>query len=194
MGSTRPREAAFKARSVSPKLPPAYAWLSKEPGPRVLVEALALFGTKETPGAASNPAILGWARETGVAGAYVNDGIAWCGLMTAVVVKRAGFEPVKAPLRARNWAAFGTKADKPSLGDILVFERSGGGGHVGIYVGESATTFFVLGGNQGDQVSIAPIAKSRLLAARRCPWKLAQPGTVRPVRLAAGGTLSTNEA
>ena len=177
-----------------PPLPAAYAWLSKETGPRVLVEALALFGTRETPGAASNPAILAWAKEVGVAGAYVNDGIAWCGLYVATVVKRAGFAPVSAPLWACNWAGFGTKADKPSLGDILVFERAGGGGHVGIYVGESATTFFVLGGNQGDQVSIAPIAKSRLLAARRCPWKLAQPANVRPIRLAAGGALSTNEA
>jgi uncharacterized protein (TIGR02594 family) len=173
-----------------PPLPTAYAWLSKETGPRVIVEALALFGTKEVPGTASNPAILGWAKEVGVAGAYVNEGIAWCGLFVATVVKRAGFAPVAAPLWARNWAAFGTKVDKPSLGDILVFERPGGGGHVG----EDAGAYHVLGGNQGDPVSIAPIAKSRLLAARRCPWKLSQPANVRPIRLAAGGTRSTNEA
>jgi len=177
-----------------PQLPAAYAWLSKEAAPRVLVEALALFGTKETPGAASNPAILGWAREVGAAGAYVNDGIAWCGLFVATVVKRAGFAPVSAPLWARNWAGFGTKAVKPSLGDVLVFERAGGGGHVGIYVGEDATAYHVLGGNQGDAVSIARVAKDRCLAVRRCPWKLAQPANVRPIRLAAGGALSTNEA
>lgn len=179
---------------MPPKLPTAYAWLAREAGLKVIAEALALFGTRETPGAASNPAILGWAREVGVAGAYVNDGIAWCGLLTAVVVKRAGFAPVSAPLWARNWATWGTKADKPSLNDVLVFERPGGGGHVGLYVGEDATAYHVLGGNQGDQVKISPIAKGRLLAARRCPWKLAQPANVRPVRVAAGGALSTNEA
>lgn len=177
-----------------PQLPAAYAWLSKEAAPRVLVEALALFGTRETPGAASNPAILGWAREVGVAGAYVNDGIAWCGLFVATVVKRSGFDPVANPLWARNWAGFGTKAAKPSLGDILVFERPGGGGHVGLYVGEDATAYHVLGGNQGDQVKFSPIAKSRCIAVRRCPWKVAQPANVRPIRLAAGGALSTNEA
>lgn len=177
-----------------PQLPSAYAWLSKETGPRVVIEALALFGTRETPGAASNPAILGWAKEVGIAGAYVNDGIAWCGLFVATVVKRAGFAPVANPLWARNWAGFGTKADKPSLGDILVFERPGGGGHVGIYVGEDATAYHVLGGNQSDQVKVSPIAKSRCIAVRRCPWKLSQPANVRPVRLAAGGALSTNEA
>lgn len=175
-------------------LPAAYAWLAREAGPRVLVEALALYGTRETAGSASNPVILAWAKEVGVAGAYVNDGIAWCGLYVATVVRRAGFEPVANPLWARNWAAFGTPAAKPSLGDILVFERAGGGGHVGLYVGEDASAWHVLGGNQGDEVSIVRIAKGRLLAARRCPWRLAQPAAVRPIRLAAGGALSTNEA
>lgn len=175
-------------------LPSAYAWLGREPGPRVLLEALSLYGTKETPGAASNPVILGWAKEVGVAAAYVNDGIAWCGLFVAVVTKRAGFEPVKNPLWARNWGSWGQPAAKRSLGDILVFERAGGGGHVGLYVGEDDTTLYVLGGNQSDQVCITRIAKSRCIAARRCPWKIAQPGNVRPVRLAAGGALSVNEA
>ncbi|MFJ7441079.1 TIGR02594 family protein [Methylorubrum thiocyanatum] len=177
-----------------PKLPAPYAWLASEAGPKVLVEALALFGTRETPGAASNPVILAWARETGLARDYTNDGIAWCGLFVAVVTKRAGFEPVKAPLWARNWGSWGQKADKPSLGDILVFERAGGGGHVGLYVGEDASAYHVLGGNQSDQVCVSRIAKARCIAVRRCPWKLAQPSNVRPVRLAAGGALSTNEA
>lgn len=179
---------------AKPALPAAYAWLASEPGPRVLVEALALFGTRETAGSASNPVILAWAREVGLDRDYRSDDVAWCGLFVATVVRRAGFEPVAAPLWARNWAAFGTPAVKPSLGDVLVFERAGGGGHVGLYVGEDATAWHVLGGNQGDQVSIVRLAKSRLLAARRCPWKLAQPANVRPVRLAAGGTISTNEA
>ncbi len=177
-----------------PQLPAPYAWLARESGPRVLVEALALFGTKETPGAASNPVILGWAKEVGVGRDYVNDGIAWCGLFVATVTKRAGFEPVANPLWARNWGSWGRKADKPSLGDVMVFERPGGGGHVGLYVGEDATAYHVLGGNQSDQVKVSPIAKSRCLAVRRCPWKVAQPANVRPVRLAAGGALSTNEA
>lgn len=176
-----------------PPLPSAYAWLSKEAGPRVLIEALALYGTKETTGAASNPAILAWARETGLDRDYKADSVPWCGLYVATVVKRAGFEPVKNPLWARNWATWGTKADKPSLGDVLVYVRDGGG-HVGIYVGENATAYFTLGGNQGDAVSIVPIAKARAIAVRRCPWKFAQPANVRPIRLAAGGALSTNEA
>ena len=179
---------------MPPKLPAAYAWLAREAAPRVLVEALALYGTRETAGAANNPTILAWAKETGLDRDYRSDDVAWCGLFVATVFKRAGFEPVKAPLWARNWAAFGTKADKASLGDVLVFERAGGGGHVGLYVGEDASAYHVLGGNQGDAVSIVRVAKSRCLAVRRCPWRLAQPPAVRPVRLAAGGAISTNEA
>lgn len=178
----------------APALPAAYAWLAREAGPRVLVEALALFGTKKVPGAASNPAILAWAREVGVASTYTNDGVAWCDLFVATVTKRAGFDPVANTLWARNWLSFGTKAAVPALGDVLVFSRPGGGGHVGFYVGEGATAYHVLGGNQGDQVRFNPIAKSRCIAVRRCPWKLAQPANVRPIRLAAGGALSTNGA
>lgn len=75
-----------------------------------------------------------------------------------------------------------------------MFERAGGGGHVGLYVGDDAGAYHVLGGNQSDQVCVSRIAKARCIAVRRCPWKLAQPGNVRPVRPAAGGALSTNEA
>ena len=48
---------------------------------------------------------------------------------------------------------------------VLVFER-GSGGHVGFAIGQDDTHFFVLGGNQSDAVTIARIAKSRLLGAR----------------------------
>lgn len=99
-------------------LPTAYAWLARETGPRVLVEALDLFGTRETPGAASNPAILGWAKEVGVAGAYVNDGIAWCGLFVATVVgdaPRAG-EPCPPILPGLSPSAEGSGPDPAPSG------------------------------------------------------------------------------
>ena len=55
-------------------------------------------------------------------------------------------------------------------------------------------TGHVLGGNQGDRVSIKRIAKGRLIGAQRCPWRINQPSNVRRIELAAGGKLSTNEA
>lgn len=175
-------------------LPPAYAWLAREPGPAMLREALALYGTAEKVGTANNPVILGWARELGLGQIYTADATPWCGLFVAVAAKRGSWSPVKNPLWARNWATWGTHVAEPSLGDVLVFSREGGAGHVGLYVGEDGGAYHVLGGNQGDRVSIVRVAKGRLIAARRAAWRVVQPANVRPIRLAAGGALSTDEA
>jgi uncharacterized protein (TIGR02594 family) len=175
-------------------LPSRYAWLAREPGPKMIVEALKLFGTMEKPGAANNPTIVAWAKEVGgeVADVYKADSIPWCGLFMAVVARRAGKEPPRHPLWALSWSAFGAKTPAPALGDVLVFTRNGGG-HVGLYVGEDASAFHVLGGNQSDSVCIARIAKARLYAARR-PLYRVQPANVRPIRLESTGALSLNEA
>lgn len=176
-------------------LPKAYAWLAAEPGPRILLEGLKTFGTVEVPGPDDNPAIMAWAKATGMAKIYKKDSTAWCGLWMAYVSLQAGWDLPVNPLWARNWATWGTHIDKNKsmLGDVLVFER-GSSGHVGIYVGESPTVFHVLGGNQSDRVMIKPIAKDRHLETRRSPWRVNQPGNVRRVDLAMTGALSTNEA
>ncbi len=176
-------------------LPPAYAWLDEiNPLPRMVAEGLRLFGTAEAAGAADNPAIIGWAAEVGeaVACAYRADAVPWCGLFMAVVAARAGKSVPAQPLWALNWRSFGVAADVPALGDVLVFRRPGGGGHVGLYVGEDERAYHVLGGNQGNRVCISRIAKGRLAAARRPAYRVA-PACVVPVWLAALGALSTNE-
>lgn len=179
-------------------LPAAYSWLSKESGPKILLEALKLYGTLEVPGVASNPEILKWAKEVGytkLAFQYVSDEVPWCGLFLAICATRAGFEIPGVPLRALSWAGFGKEIKKESamLGDVLTFTRKGGG-HVGLYVGEDAKAFHVLGGNQGDSVSITRIAKERLYGVSRCKWKVSQPNNVRKVWLSDKGVLSENEA
>ena len=175
-------------------LPSRYGWLAREPGPKMIVEALKLYGTLEKPGSANNPTIIAWAREVGaeVADVYKADSIPWCGLFMAVVAKRAGKEVPKHPLWALSWSAFGAKSPQPALGDVLVFTRKGGG-HVALYVGEDGSAFHVLGGNQSDRVCITRIAKARLYAARR-PLYRVQPTNVRPINLASMGALSLNEA
>lgn len=175
-------------------LPPAYRWLDElAPLPRMLGEARKLYGTFEVAGPASNPLILEWAKEVGLARAYSEDAIPWCGLFMALVAKRAGKPIVEGPLWARNWAKFGKAADKAQLGDVLVFRRGQGAGHVGLYVGEDYGAYHVLGGNQADGVTITRIGKDRCIAVRRPAYRKA-PATVKPVPLAANGTLSANEA
>ena len=183
--------------------PPGYAWLADLGQlPRTISEGLALLGTAETVGKGSNRTILSWRDELNqaagvnpnaqpVAG-YSDDDIPWCGLFAAIVTLRAGKAVVAAPLWARNWAQFGQGGFAAGLGDVLVFSRNGGG-HVGFYVAEDATAYHVLGGNQGNRVSITRVARDRCIAARR-PVYTQQPTSVRPYRVAASGALSRNEA
>ncbi len=182
-------------------LPPQYSWLMGVPWPPMLGVAINEFGLVEGEGDANNPIILGWAREAAEAGAgawleafYVQDSVPWCGLFMAMCAARAGYGVQPDCLSARGWMDWGDKTVEPGLGDVLVFWRGrpdGSNGHVGLYIGEDADCFHVLGGNQGDAVSIVRIAKSRLLGARRWPGGPKAPMV--PLA-AAGGAISENEA
>lgn len=177
---------------MSQVLETKYAWLANEPGPKILLAALPLYGTKELFGRESNPVILAWARELGLEKDYTNDEIPWCGLFAALVVSRAGKPVPKLPLWARSWAKWGQECE-PELGCILVFERGPTSGHVGIYVGEDAKFYYVYGGNQRDKVSIVPIERKRLIASR-CMYT-AKPANVRKVILSLDGAeVSRNES
>jgi uncharacterized protein (TIGR02594 family) len=174
------------------RLPKQHQWLSLEDAPRHLLKALELYGTAEIVGPKHNPVIMSWAKELKI-DYYKNDEIPWCGLFMAIVMRRAERPVVKDPLRALSWATFGVDVKTPMLGDVLTFTRNGGG-HVGLYVFENATHFGVLGGNQGNAVSITMIAKSRLFKVRR-PAYNAMPANVRAINLnGAGVPITTNEA
>jgi uncharacterized protein (TIGR02594 family) len=178
-------------------LPPAYKWLETEPGPRILLEMLKMYGTVETPGPGNNPTIMAWAKSIGLEKVYKSDATAWCGLGMAYAAGQAGWDnaPMGNALWARNWASWGNPVAQGAemLGDVLVFLR-GTGGHVGEYIGEDDTHFHVLGCNQSDAVNIRRKEKSLLIAARRCPWRIKQPANVRKIYLSATGVLSENEA
>jgi len=170
-----------------------YDFLKSETSPKILVEAVKLLGTKEIVGKQHNPVILGWAEELGLQKVYTADEIPWCGLAVAYATHKAKLEVIDKPLWALSWAKWGTEVKEPMLGDILTFKRDGGG-HVGIYVGEDKDCYHVLGGNQGNAMSVTRIVKSRLYQARRTKWKVAQPANVRKVILDAKGAISKNEA
>lgn len=171
----------------------SYDWLKHEASPKILVQAVKQLGVKEIVGKEHNPVILNWAKELGLSKVYNTDEIPWCGLFVAYCCHAAGLEVVSKPLWALSWANWGFEPTAPMLGDVLTFKRDGGG-HVGIYVGEDKDHYHVLGGNQGNSVSISRIAKTRLYKARRTAWKIAQPANVRVVKLEAKGVITTNEA
>lgn len=174
-------------------IPAQYTWITHEPGPKMILEALKLFGTVEGAGAKDNPTILAWAKEVGLARTYSHDSIPWCGLFMAVVAQRAGKEITDSPLWALSWADFGNPTQGgPMLGDVLTFKREGGG-HVALYVGEDESAYHCLGGNQSDQVCFTRMPKGRFYRARRPRYNV-QPSNVRKILLSANGRLSTNEA
>lgn len=165
----------------------------QQPGlPLLIQQAMKYLNVAEIKGPASNDVIMRWAKHLGLEKTYTNDDIAWCGLFVAYVVKRSGREPIDSPLWARHWSSWGLPAPTPSLGDILVFRRNVGG-HVGFYVAEDKDAYHVLGGNQGNRVSIVRIEKKRLITARR-PVYTKAPATAKPYLVSAKGTLSTDEA
>lgn len=180
------------------RLPPAYRWLARESYlPKHLVEAIKLFGTVETPGAADSPIIMGWRDELRAAGVdikgYSADSVPWCGLFAAIVMHRAGRPVCPSPLWALSWSTWGKDGAQPELGDLLTFKRPGGG-HVALYIAEDRQGYYhVLGGNQGDKVNIMRIAKTRMHACRQ-PDYAAKPANIRPVIVSAGGEVSSNEA
>ncbi|MFC3579143.1 TIGR02594 family protein [Sphingomonas hylomeconis] len=166
--------------------------------PAWLSHARMLFGTREAAGAANNASILGWAKLLGakVLGmAYNADSVPWCGLFVANCLRAAGIDlsAIKVAVRAKAWEEWGSnlRAEYLAPGAILVFDRAGGG-HVAFYVGEDRTHYHVLGGNQGDRVSVMRLEKSRCIA-RRWPKGVAVLG--KPVHVGASGVpVSSNEA
>lgn len=152
--------------------------------------ATKLLGTKERVGVDSNPVILEWAKSLNgwVSSFYKDDSIPWCGLFVAHCLSEAGFNGPRNPLRALAWADWGVPT-APVEGAVLVFRRPGGG-HVGFYVGETASAYKVRGGNQGDAVSDIWISKDRFVVAR---WPKDTQILTTKVILNSSGNLSANE-
>lgn len=162
----------------------------RAPRPPWLDEAYRLIGQREIPGPRHNSWIASsWARLG--AGWFNDDETPWCGLFAAHCIQAAGLPFPKMFPRAKAWADWG-KPCPATVGAVVVFGRQGGG-HVGFLVGESASNFYVLGGNQSNAVNIMPIAKSRMVPGGiRWPSQLGLPAAGLP-RM-AGGVISTNEA
>jgi uncharacterized protein (TIGR02594 family) len=157
------------------------------------IEAQRAIGVKEDTSPASNPLIIGWARRLRID--YAKDEISWCGLFVAhcIGLTLPGEVLPANPLGARNWGSLGI-ACAPQPGAVISFwreSRAGWKGHVGFYVGEDASAYHILGGNQGDAVNVKRFARDRFLAAR---WpKTAPPPAGGPRLLRPDGSLSNNE-
>jgi uncharacterized protein (TIGR02594 family) len=164
--------------------------------PAWLRAARAKLGTREAPGAANHPVIVSWAKRLGtkVLGiAFNGDAVPWCGLFMAQCMSKAGIAAPAIAVRAKAWTTWGSNLalDKLALRAVLVFGRVGGG-QVAQYVGQDETHFHIIGGNQGEPVTIMRKLKGDLIAAR---WPKGEPVIGRPMRMVSVGVpVNTNEA
>jgi len=130
----------------------------------------------ETPGVLSHPQILTmlqlddkWPQD---------DSVPWCSGFVNYICWLLNLPRTKS-LAARSWLKIPNTIglSEAVVGfDIVIFSRGSDAppatvfdapGHVGFYGGIVNTNIMTLGGNQGDRVSLAPYAKSRLLGIRR---------------------------
>jgi uncharacterized protein (TIGR02594 family) len=134
-------------------------------------------GIKEVPGSTANPQILAmlkldkkWPED---------DSVPWCSGFINYVAWLLRL-PRSKSLLARSWLTIGEVIeleDAEAGFDVVIFKRGGGNqpgpdvidapGHVGFFAGIEGKNILVLGGNQGDSVSIGSYPKSRLLGVRR---------------------------
>lgn len=161
--------------------------------PLWLQAARLYIGQKEIPGIKHNHFILGWLEL--IKSKVRDDETAWCATYVGGV-----FESIEIPstksLAARSYLNWGTKIDEPVVGCVVVLSRPGSdwSGHVGFLVGvDELDRLLILGGNQGNEVSIAPFDRRRVLGYRMPknePYASIKP----PLYASSGQATSRNEA
>ena len=136
----------------------------------LLTVAINEIGIKEIKGNDHHQRILQYAKDS-FFNWIVDDETAWCSIFLNWAAKQAGLETSKSAA-ARSWLHVGHEVNNPEPGDIVIFWRehiNSHLGHVGIYLGFSIdhSRIYVLGGNQGDAVSISAYPTERVLSYRR---------------------------
>ena len=150
--------------------------------------AKSYLGLAEWPGARHNPQVVGFFEQSGH-GWVEDDETPWCAAFVGAVLAQAGMRGT-GKLNAQSYKDWGEEVslEDAQRGDIVVFWRESPNswkGHVGFYEGQRHDTIMVLGGNQGNKVSIAEYPEARLLSVRRAKPKREKPSQTRTVQATA---------
>lgn len=124
----------------------------------------------ELPGKAEHPFIQ-WCHSLCVLGYEQPDEVPWCSSFMNALAFMLQL-PRSKSAAARSWLHVGTLIDLGEAepgNDVVVFSRGDNPaqGHVGLYAGHDASAVSVLGGNQGNAVSVQRFPRTRLLQVRR---------------------------
>lgn len=140
--------------------------------------AARFIGVREVAGAASNPTILSMLHI--VDPLVSDDAVPWCGAFVEAIAWLLDL-PRPRSLRARAWLHVGSAValEDARIGfDVIVLKRgpdpqpgpehTGAPGHVGFFAGfHGLDHVLVLGGNQGDRVSVVSFPRAKVLGVRR---------------------------
>lgn len=125
------------------------------------------YGVREVRGNRDNARIVTYLASVGLS--HHHDETAWCSAFVNWCVEQAGLTGT-GRANARSWLNWGGFClGFPHYGCITILwrvRRNGWQGHVGFYVGQIKDKIFLLGGNQGNSVSIKPYGIDRLLGYR----------------------------
>lgn len=126
------------------------------------------IGTAEVRGG-ENPRIIEYHAETSLRA--TEDEVSWCSAFVCWAFERSGI-PSTRSAAARSWLQWGSETSRPEVGDVVVLWRESPDswkGHAGFFVGfdGDGDSVRVLGGNQGDAVSVATFPRSRILGFRK---------------------------
>lgn len=134
--------------------------------PEWMAAAWSELGQREVAGRADNARIRAFFRDVGQP-ASLHDEAAWCAAFVGACLERAGLASTRS-LMARSYLRWGAGLDEGRTGAIAVLSRGSdpAAGHVGFLLGETSSHVMLLGGNQGDAVSVAAFPKTRLLGLR----------------------------
>lgn len=137
--------------------------------------ALTFYGVEEAfTNGKSNPLVVSFFKD--FADWVTNSKTtAWCSAYVNSIAASCGYQ-YTGKLNARSWLNIGNIVNSnPKVGDVVIFWRNkkdGWEGHVGFFISYSPDKKYinVLGGNQGNKVTIAPYPVERLLGIRRLEY------------------------
>lgn len=98
-----------------------------------------------------------------------DDQVPWCSSFVSFCLEMAGVVSTKSKA-AISYGGWGDVCGIDKFGCVILFGKSDpdakGTGHVGFCIGVSGPDVFVLGGNQGNRVSIATRKRKDVIACR----------------------------
>lgn len=147
--------------------------------PLAVARAELARGVREIAGSSDNPRIVMYHGTTH--GGRAPDETAWCSSFVNYCVEQAGYVGTNSKWAMSwhdsNWGT--TVTSDPREGDLAVFKRRKGssrgevsGGHVGFLLEDTGDQIRLLGGNQGNAVSIKNYPKDGVLEGAHTHYKL----------------------